>query len=154
MADLKEILAVMRPATDLSEVTLDTELVRELGIDSLTMMLLTLAIEDKYKVRFPDMQQPPRTVGEVCKKYTVSHYIETNRFYILRRHISTAIYKGICLRCLNHKDSGTWTGTTSYIVLKLLKPVSFRFAGSNNEIKHIILYLVININFISGHSGP
>ena len=67
MADLKEILAVMRPATDLSEVTLDTELVRELGIDSLTMMLLTLAIEDKYKVRFPDMQQPPRTVGEVCE---------------------------------------------------------------------------------------
>ncbi len=67
MADLKEILTVMRPNTDLGEVTLETELVRGLGIDSLTMMLLTLAIEDKYKIRFPDMQQPPRTVDDVCQ---------------------------------------------------------------------------------------
>jgi len=66
-ADLKEILTVIRPNADLSEVTFDTELVRELGIDSLTMMLLTLAIEDKYKIRFPNMQQPPQTVREVCE---------------------------------------------------------------------------------------
>ena len=64
--DLKEVLSVMRPNTDLTDVDFDTELVRGLGIDSLTMMLLTLAIEEKFQVRFPDMQQPPRTVGEVC----------------------------------------------------------------------------------------
>ena len=44
----------------------DSQLVRELGIDSLTMMLLALAAEEKFAVRFPDGQPLPKTVGEVC----------------------------------------------------------------------------------------
>ena len=64
---LKEVLAVLRPNTDLTSVDFDTELVRGLGIDSLTMMLLSLAVEEKFKMRFPDGGPMPVTVGDVCE---------------------------------------------------------------------------------------
>ena len=63
---LKEILAVVRPNTDLTDVNFETELVRELGIDSLTMLLLSLAAEEKFQMRFQDGAPAPTTVGEVC----------------------------------------------------------------------------------------
>ena len=63
---LKEVIAIIRPNTDLSKVSFDSQLVRDLGIDSLTMMLLALAAEEKFQVRFPDGQPLPKTVGEVC----------------------------------------------------------------------------------------
>ena len=63
---LKEVIAVLRPATDLSEVDFDTELVRGLGIDSLSMIMLSLATEEKFQRRFPDGEAAPPTVGEVC----------------------------------------------------------------------------------------
>jgi acyl carrier protein len=63
---LKEIISVMRPGTDLSTVDYDTELVRDLGIDSLFMILLSLAAEQKFNMRFPDGQAAPTTVGGVC----------------------------------------------------------------------------------------
>ena len=63
---LKEVIAVLRPATDLSEVNYDTELVRGLGIDSLSMIMLSLATEEKFQMRFPDGEAAPTTVGEVC----------------------------------------------------------------------------------------
>ncbi len=65
-AGLKEILAVVRPNTDLSGADYNTELVRELGVDSLTMLLLSLAVEDKFKMQFPAGAAAPTTVGEVC----------------------------------------------------------------------------------------
>ena len=64
---LKEVLTVLRPHTDLTGVDYETELVRGLGIDSLTMMLLSLAVEEKFKMRFPDRQPMPVTVGDVCE---------------------------------------------------------------------------------------
>ena len=64
---LKEVLTVLRPNTDLSNVNSSTELVRELGIDSLTMMLISLAVEEKFKMRFPDGGPMPVTVGDVCE---------------------------------------------------------------------------------------
>jgi acyl carrier protein len=64
---LKEVLTVLRPHTDLTNVNYGTELVRELGIDSLTMMLLSLAVEEKFKMRFPDGGPMPVTVGDVCE---------------------------------------------------------------------------------------
>ena len=64
---LKEVLTVLRPHTDLTGVNYETELVRGLGIDSLTMMLLSLAVEEKFKMRFPDGQPMPVTVGDVCE---------------------------------------------------------------------------------------
>ena len=63
---LKEILAIIRPNTDISKANFDTELVRELGIDSLTMLLLSLAVEEKFQMKFPDGEAAPTTVGEVC----------------------------------------------------------------------------------------
>ena len=63
---LKEVIAVLRTATDLSEVDFDTELVRGLGIDSLSMIMLSLATEEKFQMRFPDGEAAPTTVGEVC----------------------------------------------------------------------------------------
>ena len=63
---LKEVISVLRPATDLSNVGFDTELVRELGIDSLSMIMLSLATEEKFQMRFPDGEAAPTTVGQVC----------------------------------------------------------------------------------------
>ncbi len=63
---LKEIIGTIRPKTDLSNVGFQTELVRELGIDSLTMLLLSLAAEEKFHMHFPDGAPAPVTVGEVC----------------------------------------------------------------------------------------
>ena len=63
---LKEVLTVLRPHTDLTNVDFDTELVRGLGIDSLSMIMLSLATEEKFQMRFPDGEAAPTTVGEVC----------------------------------------------------------------------------------------
>ncbi|MBP5636960.1 MAG: hypothetical protein J6X25_05540 [Bacteroidales bacterium] len=63
---LKELISGLRPQTDLSQVNYDTELVRELGIDSLFMILLSLSVEEKFQMRFPDGVAAPTTVGEVC----------------------------------------------------------------------------------------
>ena len=63
---LKEVIAVIRPNTDLTGVGFDTELVRELGIDSLSMLVLSLATEEKFQMHFPEGAPAPVTVGEVC----------------------------------------------------------------------------------------
>lgn len=63
---LKEILSAIRPATDLSKAGFETELLRELGVDSLTMLVLSLAVEEKFGMHFPDGAPAPTTVGEVC----------------------------------------------------------------------------------------
>ena len=63
---LKEVIAVIRPHTDLTNVGFETELVKDLGIDSLSMMLLSLAVEEKFQMRFPVGAPAPVTVGEVC----------------------------------------------------------------------------------------
>lgn len=63
---LKEVISVIRPNTDLTNVNFDTPLITGLGIDSLSMMLLSLAVEEKFKMRFPDGAPIPTTVGEVC----------------------------------------------------------------------------------------
>ena len=63
---LKEILSVLQPKMDLTGVDFNTELVRGLGIDSLSMMLLSLAVEEKFKMRFADGEPMPVTVGDVC----------------------------------------------------------------------------------------
>ena len=65
-AGLKEVIGIIRPNTDLTNVSFDTVLVRDLGIDSLSMMLLSLAVEEKFKMRFAPAAPAPTTVGEVC----------------------------------------------------------------------------------------
>lgn len=51
---LKEIIVTIRPNTDLENVTMKTALLDGLGLDSLTMLLMSLAIETKFGIRFDD----------------------------------------------------------------------------------------------------
>lgn len=69
--ELKEIIKLIKPSMDLSTATEDSQLVRDLGLDSLTILLLSLATENKFGFRF---EGNPKftTVGEVID------YIEAN----------------------------------------------------------------------------
>lgn len=62
--NLKEILKLIKPSMDLSKVEEESQLVRDVGLDSLTILLLSLAIENKYGFKF---EGTPKftTVGEV-----------------------------------------------------------------------------------------
>ena len=68
---LKEILTLIKPSMDLSSVNAESQLVRDVGLDSLTILLLSLAIENKFKFKF---EGTPKfnTVGEVID-YIGSH---------------------------------------------------------------------------------
>ena len=65
MEGLKDVLHIVRPKLNTDNVTLDSILVSELGIDSLSMMLIALASEEKFKLTF-DNKTPFVTVGDVC----------------------------------------------------------------------------------------
>ena len=70
-AGLKEILMQIKPKMDLSTVNEDSQLVRDVGLDSLTILLLSLAIETKFGFKF-EGNPNFATVGEVM------NYIEAN----------------------------------------------------------------------------
>lgn len=69
--ELTAILKQIKPAADFSKINEDSQLVRDAGLDSLTILLLSLAIENKFQFKF---EGNPRftTVGEVID------YIEAN----------------------------------------------------------------------------
>ena len=69
--ELKEILVLIKPSMDLSAVTEDSQLVRDVGLDSLTILLLSLAVENKFGFKF---EGTPKfeTVGEVID-YICAH---------------------------------------------------------------------------------
>ena len=46
--ELKEILKLIKPSADFSKINEDSQLVRDVGLDSLTILLLSLAIENKF----------------------------------------------------------------------------------------------------------
>ena len=71
MEGLKEILHQIKPSMDLSSVKEDQQLVRDVGLDSLTILLLSLAVETKFGFKF---EGTPKfeTVGEVID-YIGSH---------------------------------------------------------------------------------
>lgn len=52
---LKEILHTIKPATDLDSVTMDSRLICDLGIDSLSILLLSLSIEKKFGFTFENI---------------------------------------------------------------------------------------------------
>ena len=62
--ELKEILILIKPSMDLAKVTEESQLVRYVGRDSLTILLLSLAIENKFGFKF-DGNPKFTTVGEV-----------------------------------------------------------------------------------------
>lgn len=68
---MKEILLQIKPSMDLSKVNDDSQLVRDVGLDSLTILLLSLAMENKFGFKF-EGQPRFETVGEVID-YVASH---------------------------------------------------------------------------------
>jgi len=61
---LKEVISTVKPKLDLSGVNMDSSLSTELGIDSLSMLLMSLAIENKFQFQFSS-QTVFQTVGQV-----------------------------------------------------------------------------------------
>lgn len=61
---LKEILKQIKPSADFTNLNEDSQLVRDAGLDSLTILLLSLAIENKFNFKF-DGNPKFTTVGEV-----------------------------------------------------------------------------------------
>lgn len=61
---LKEILSKIKPSLTPDKVTEDSRLVEDMGIDSLTMLLLSLAAENEFGIKF-EAKEPFVTVREV-----------------------------------------------------------------------------------------
>jgi len=61
---LKKIFKGVKPNVDIENISDGTLLMQDLGIDSLSMILLALAIEKEFNFRF-DTVEPFKTVGEV-----------------------------------------------------------------------------------------
>ena len=70
---IKEILAEQLDA-DADEMTMDTNIARDLGADSLDVVELLMSIEDEFGVEIPDEEiEKLRTVGDVV------NYIQENQ---------------------------------------------------------------------------
>ena len=65
-AKLKEVLALVKPQVDQSKISMDSSLVMDLGIDSLSMLLMSLAIEQKFNFQF-NATKPFDTVRDVVE---------------------------------------------------------------------------------------
>ena len=64
--ELKIIFKQINPNIDIASVTLDTKLVEDLGLDSLTILMLSFAIEKKFEIKFSGTPKFA-TVGEVVE---------------------------------------------------------------------------------------
>lgn len=62
---LKEVFSTVMPQTDISNVGPETSIGADLGVDSLHMVLLAIAIEDAFAVKL-DFSKPFKTVGDVA----------------------------------------------------------------------------------------
>ena len=63
---LKEILKTVVPGVNMDEVTYETRLVEDLSFDSLSMMMMSLEIEEAFGFRFEEAVKFV-TVGDVCE---------------------------------------------------------------------------------------
>ncbi len=63
---IKPILKKIAPEISLEEINEKTRLIDDLAFDSLSLMLLSLEIEEEFGFRFEESVSL-RTVGEVCK---------------------------------------------------------------------------------------
>ena len=63
-AKLKGIFAQVKPKMDPDRISMDASLTTDLGVDSLSMLLLSLAIEHEFDILF-QTQVPFNTVREV-----------------------------------------------------------------------------------------
>ncbi len=63
--ELKGIFSIIKPKSDIENITEDTNLLKDIGVDSLSMLLMALAIEEKFSFKFENLEKPFNTVGEV-----------------------------------------------------------------------------------------
>ncbi|MBE6808440.1 MAG: acyl carrier protein [Clostridia bacterium] len=69
---IKEILAEQLDA-DADEMTMDTNIARDLGADSLDVVELLMSIEDEFEVEIPDEEiENIKTIGDLTE------YIQNN----------------------------------------------------------------------------
>ena len=61
---LLEIFANVIPEVDTNEIKPESNLIEDLGLNSLTLMLLAVTIEEEYNMKFDDLSSK-ETVGEV-----------------------------------------------------------------------------------------
>lgn len=61
---LKKIFVKIMPQTDVSNITLETSITNDLGVDSLRMVMLAIALEDEFKIRL-NFSNRFTTVGDV-----------------------------------------------------------------------------------------
>lgn len=66
---LMTILQRVKPNVDISKITMDSRLITDLGIDSLSMMLLAISVEDEFGIEFGDNTNF-NTVKEICDYVT------------------------------------------------------------------------------------
>lgn len=66
---LIEIFGNVIPEVDSSEITRDSHLTEDLGLNSLTMMLLAFSVEDEFQIKFENVSNL-ETVGDVCDYIT------------------------------------------------------------------------------------
>ena len=62
---LKALLQNSMPDTDTEQITRDSDLLSDLGLDSLNLMLLAIVAEDEFSIRF-ETGFHPETVGDLC----------------------------------------------------------------------------------------
>lgn len=65
LVQLKEILAKVNKKIDMDSVTVETRLVEDLALDSLSIMLFAMEIEVAFGFRFTEPVNF-QTVGDVC----------------------------------------------------------------------------------------
>lgn len=63
---LKEVLAKVVPDVDMDKVTEETRLIEDLEFDSLSIMMMSMEIEDKFGFEFTSLVKF-ETVGDVCR---------------------------------------------------------------------------------------
>lgn len=61
---LKKIFVKIMPQTDISNITLETSITNDLGVDSLRMVMLAIALEDEFKIQLNPLVRFT-TVGDV-----------------------------------------------------------------------------------------
>lgn len=62
---LKGLLKNSMPDMDTDQITRESSLLSDLGLDSLNMMLLAIVAEDEFNIRF-ETGFNPETVGDLC----------------------------------------------------------------------------------------
>lgn len=68
--EIKPIFQAIKPKYDVEKISLETTMA-EIGVDSLSMLLLSLAVEERFKITF-ETGEPFAKVGQVCD-YVVAH---------------------------------------------------------------------------------